>query len=201
MIKRAIIDKNARIGDGVVITPDGKPDNYDSENYYIRDGVVVVPKNAVLPQRELGLEGSVELERVQCRLIDPPTRRQVLVGLKTTDGRVSSVIVNRVDLAAEVAAPREFRLHGFHQRIRSGLRLQVGVRRRGSVATGLRVGTHRRDHAGCCLSRIDSCWTGHSVFQVTERCHRGRSQWLLHSRCRQPRRRAYRRRNMASNHR
>ena len=49
VIKRAIIDKNARIGDGVVITPDGKPDNFDSENYYIRDGVVVVPKNAVLP--------------------------------------------------------------------------------------------------------------------------------------------------------
>ncbi len=49
VIKRAIIDKNARIGDGVVITPDGKPDNYDSENFYIRDGVVVIPKNAVLP--------------------------------------------------------------------------------------------------------------------------------------------------------
>ena len=49
VIKRAIIDKNARIGDGVVITPEGKPDNYCSENFYIRDGVVVVPKNAVLP--------------------------------------------------------------------------------------------------------------------------------------------------------
>ena len=49
VIKRAIIDKNARIGDGVVITPEGKPDNYDSENFYIRDGVVVIPKNAVLP--------------------------------------------------------------------------------------------------------------------------------------------------------
>ena len=49
VIKRAIIDKNARIGDGVVITPDGKPENFDSDNYYIRDGVVVVPKNAVLP--------------------------------------------------------------------------------------------------------------------------------------------------------
>ena len=49
VIKRAIIDKNARIGDGVVITPEGKPANYDSENFYIRDGVVVVPKDAVLP--------------------------------------------------------------------------------------------------------------------------------------------------------
>jgi glucose-1-phosphate adenylyltransferase len=49
VIKRAIIDKNARIGDGVVITPEGKPDNFDSEHFYIRDGVVVIPKNAVLP--------------------------------------------------------------------------------------------------------------------------------------------------------
>ncbi len=49
VIKRAIIDKNARIGDGVVITPEGKPDHFDSENFYIRDGVVVIPKNAVLP--------------------------------------------------------------------------------------------------------------------------------------------------------
>lgn len=49
VIKRAIIDKNARIGDGVVVTPEGKPDHYDSENFYIREGIVVVPKNAVLP--------------------------------------------------------------------------------------------------------------------------------------------------------
>ncbi len=49
VIKRAIIDKNARIGDGVVITPEGKPDNYDSEHYTIRDGVVVIPKNAIIP--------------------------------------------------------------------------------------------------------------------------------------------------------
>jgi len=49
VIDRAIIDKNARIADGVVITPEGKPENFDGENYFIRDGIVVVPKNAVLP--------------------------------------------------------------------------------------------------------------------------------------------------------
>lgn len=49
VIDRAIIDKNARIADGAVITPDGKPPNYDGENYFIRDGIVVVPKNAVIP--------------------------------------------------------------------------------------------------------------------------------------------------------
>ncbi len=49
VIDRAIIDKNARIADGVVITPEGKPTNYDGGNYFIRDGIVVVPKNAVIP--------------------------------------------------------------------------------------------------------------------------------------------------------
>jgi glucose-1-phosphate adenylyltransferase len=49
VIDRAIIDKNARIGDGVVITPEGKSSNFDADNYFIRDGIVVVPKNAVVP--------------------------------------------------------------------------------------------------------------------------------------------------------
>ena len=49
VIDHAIIDKNARVGDGVVITPDGKPENFDGENYYIRDGIVVVPKGGVIP--------------------------------------------------------------------------------------------------------------------------------------------------------
>ena len=49
VIDRAIIDKNARIADGVVITPEGKPSNLDAENYFIRDGIVIIPKNAVIP--------------------------------------------------------------------------------------------------------------------------------------------------------
>jgi glucose-1-phosphate adenylyltransferase len=49
VIDRAIIDKNARIGDGVVITPEGKSSNLDAENYFIRDEIVVIPKNAVIP--------------------------------------------------------------------------------------------------------------------------------------------------------
>lgn len=47
-IERAIIDKNARIGDNVRITPEGKPENYDGDNYYIRDGIVVVPKGGII---------------------------------------------------------------------------------------------------------------------------------------------------------
>ena len=50
VIDRAIIDKNARIADGVVITPEGKPRDFDGENYFIRDGIVVVPKDSeVIP--------------------------------------------------------------------------------------------------------------------------------------------------------
>ena len=49
VIDRAIIDKNARIADGVVITPEGKPREFDGDNYFIRDGIVVVPKNGIIP--------------------------------------------------------------------------------------------------------------------------------------------------------
>jgi glucose-1-phosphate adenylyltransferase len=48
-IERAIIDKNVHIGDNVVITPDGKPDNMDSELFHIRDGIVVIPKDTAIP--------------------------------------------------------------------------------------------------------------------------------------------------------
>jgi len=48
-IERAIIDKNVHIGDNVVITPNGKPDKMDHELFCIRDGIVVIPKDTVIP--------------------------------------------------------------------------------------------------------------------------------------------------------
>jgi glucose-1-phosphate adenylyltransferase len=48
-IDNAIIDKNARIGNNVVISPAGKPENLDHERYFIRDGIVIIPKDAILP--------------------------------------------------------------------------------------------------------------------------------------------------------
>jgi glucose-1-phosphate adenylyltransferase len=48
-INDAIVDKNARIGERVVISPEGKPSEYDGENFYIRDGIIIIPKNAVIP--------------------------------------------------------------------------------------------------------------------------------------------------------
>jgi glucose-1-phosphate adenylyltransferase len=49
-IEGAIIDKNARIGEGVVIRPHSPDeDMVEAENYVIRGGIVVIPKNAVIP--------------------------------------------------------------------------------------------------------------------------------------------------------
>jgi glucose-1-phosphate adenylyltransferase len=48
-IENTIIDKNARIGNNVVISPAGKPEKLDHPNYYIRDGIVIIPKSGVLP--------------------------------------------------------------------------------------------------------------------------------------------------------
>lgn len=48
-ITGAIIDKNARIGEGVRITNKARGVEAGETNYYIRDGIVVVPKDAVIP--------------------------------------------------------------------------------------------------------------------------------------------------------
>jgi glucose-1-phosphate adenylyltransferase len=47
-IEGTIVDKNARIGDNVRITPDGKPGFLDGANYFIRDGIVIIPKGGVI---------------------------------------------------------------------------------------------------------------------------------------------------------
>ena len=49
VIENAIVDKNARIGRGVRIMNEGGEKERDAANYHIRDGVVVIPKNAVIP--------------------------------------------------------------------------------------------------------------------------------------------------------
>jgi glucose-1-phosphate adenylyltransferase len=49
VIERAIIDKNARIGSNVQILETGREQNADGTGWAIRDGVVVVRRNAVIP--------------------------------------------------------------------------------------------------------------------------------------------------------
>ena len=48
-IESAIIDKNARIGEGVTIHNKDGIQRFDGVGYYIRDGIVIVPKNGVIP--------------------------------------------------------------------------------------------------------------------------------------------------------
>ncbi len=54
-IDTAIIDKNARVGSHCVITPSGKPPVFDGPPgpngpmFYIRDGIVIIPKNGLVP--------------------------------------------------------------------------------------------------------------------------------------------------------
>jgi glucose-1-phosphate adenylyltransferase len=49
VIRKAIIDKNAHIGENVRILNEERIQNLDGPGYYIRDGIVIVPKNGVLP--------------------------------------------------------------------------------------------------------------------------------------------------------
>ena len=48
-ITGAIVDKNARIGSNVTITNEGKTENTDGDHFYVRDGIVIIPKGAVIP--------------------------------------------------------------------------------------------------------------------------------------------------------
>ncbi len=48
-IRRAIVDKNARIGNGVRLTNERQVDRAETDNYVIRDGIIVVPKQAIIP--------------------------------------------------------------------------------------------------------------------------------------------------------
>ncbi len=48
-IERAIIDRNARIGRGVFIGSHEGEEDRDEELYAVRDGIVIIPENAVIP--------------------------------------------------------------------------------------------------------------------------------------------------------
>jgi glucose-1-phosphate adenylyltransferase len=45
----AIVDKNARIGKNVVISNEDKPSHFDSTLYYVREGIVIIPKGTIVP--------------------------------------------------------------------------------------------------------------------------------------------------------
>jgi glucose-1-phosphate adenylyltransferase len=49
VVRRAIVDKNARIGYGVVIDPGTEHPDHEGPGYAVRDSVVIVEKDAVIP--------------------------------------------------------------------------------------------------------------------------------------------------------
>jgi glucose-1-phosphate adenylyltransferase len=48
-IEKAIVDKNARVGRGVKIVNERNVQDHDGDGWFIRDGIVIVPKDGVIP--------------------------------------------------------------------------------------------------------------------------------------------------------
>ncbi len=49
IVKNAIVDKNARIGSDVRILNEAGIQEADGDNYFIRDGIVVIPRSTIIP--------------------------------------------------------------------------------------------------------------------------------------------------------
>ena len=49
VVRRAILDKQVRIGQGVQIVNAQGAETADGENYHIRDGIVIIPRGATVP--------------------------------------------------------------------------------------------------------------------------------------------------------
>lgn len=49
IISRAIIDKNVTLGKGVQLLNKQKLEHYDSDHFFIRNGIIIVPRGATLP--------------------------------------------------------------------------------------------------------------------------------------------------------
>ncbi len=47
-IEGAILDKNTRIGDGVKITPKYNEPDYEGDGFYVRSGIVIIPRGEVI---------------------------------------------------------------------------------------------------------------------------------------------------------
>jgi glucose-1-phosphate adenylyltransferase len=47
-LHRVVIDKNARVGDGARLVNEQNVEQADGDGYYIRGGIIVVPKGGVI---------------------------------------------------------------------------------------------------------------------------------------------------------
>ena len=48
VLDRVIVDKNARVGDGAKLVNEQGHSDFDGDGYYIRGGIIIVPKNSVI---------------------------------------------------------------------------------------------------------------------------------------------------------
>ena len=48
VLDRVIVDKNARIGDGVRLVNERGVEHADGDGFYIRGGIIVVPKGSII---------------------------------------------------------------------------------------------------------------------------------------------------------
>ena len=48
VLDRVVVDKNARIGDGARLVNEAGLEHADGDGYYIRGGIIVVPKGGII---------------------------------------------------------------------------------------------------------------------------------------------------------
>ncbi|OHE74446.1 MAG: glucose-1-phosphate adenylyltransferase [Verrucomicrobia bacterium GWF2_51_19] len=52
-IRNAILDRNVRIGNNVRLSPIGKPDDFHQGDIYVKDGILCVAKNGIIPDNTI----------------------------------------------------------------------------------------------------------------------------------------------------
>ena len=52
-IRNAILDRNVRIGNNVRLSPEGKPDGFQQGPIFIKDGILVIAKNGIVPDNTI----------------------------------------------------------------------------------------------------------------------------------------------------
>ena len=73
VLDRVIVDKNARIGDGARLVNEGLLREFDGDGFFIRDGVIVVPKDGVIsPGRRRNGSNSACPTPSPSRVLTPP---------------------------------------------------------------------------------------------------------------------------------
>ena len=53
IIKNAIIDENVRIGNNVYLCPNGKPDGYEKDGLYVKDGILCITEKTIIPDNTI----------------------------------------------------------------------------------------------------------------------------------------------------